>query len=426
MKTVEDKYQEALRTPPPRGHRHPQLAGICAYAVMAGRSDGDAVAEIAGSWGYALGEHTEIADTLRRSRQKFAPKAEYLGKRQSDWRPNIKKMPQQADHFTGQDAESFVLEMIQTGKDAKEFSDLKNLSPINIPSERWEQTVTFIKTLYASDDHIFIGFKEQAKVASCVLTASAWIASLEKVVYGVHLGHPPQIGVNPLSGQAVPGKDGESTYRADNAVREGRYARIEFDDMPMVVQIQFWVGVVRSGKLPLQALTFSGKRSIHGLLQIDAKNRETWNTRTAKLASLLCNVDMPEELRADPNFRYPSHTMRIAGSLRRNLYEHEYGDGAEQPLLWLSAKPLKPTSPPPKPPSHTQCAPIPPALVSLQKEPTPASGREETALLAIPEKEANPYNGLVQYAQGRWRAKDQTDAEADMLLDAASELNQED
>ena len=413
--SVEDRYRAALLNPPPKGHRHPQLAGVVALGVMAGAIDAEIVNDVSAAWGYSTGERTEIEDTIRRQRKKFVPKSDLLGQQ-----PAARRMVQPPQRwtggFTGQQARTFIEKMLQVGKSTTSFEDMKRLSPTPIPPDGLGQTLTFLKTIHRSTDFVFMGDPTEARLRTRVQTVESWIDAITRPrSYGVVIQAPALVGVNALTGTAYVSQVGAGSYRCDETVASGRYARIEYDGMPVPQQLQFWGGVIRSGALPLRALTFSGGKSVHAVLEIGATDRNSWDEKTTKLETLLCNEGLPDDLKADNSFRHPSHMTRTPGARRRE-------NGSEQSLLWLSGEALRPTpaTPPPRPPTPPPDAPMASASVMAQKEQPPALERKETALQS---KQAHPFHDLVQYRNGRWRALDQTDAEADRLLDAANELN---
>lgn len=415
--TIEEKYRAALAACPPRGQRHPALAGVCALGIMAGASDSEIVNDVMAAWGYSTGERAEIEDTIKRQRRRFVPKAELTG-RPAERRPTRTEPPRQAGGFSAEQSLQFVRRMLEAGQGVNSFADLRRLSPTPIPPDGLGQTLAYLRTLYKPSDFIFLGNRNEARLSTRVRTVEGWADALTRPRIGGVLVPPSQlVGVNPLLGTAHVSPDGAECYRCDEAVAAGRYCRIEYDGMPVPQQLQFWGGVITTRTLPLRALTFSGGKSVHAVLEIGATTREAWDGAVLKLSSLLCCADLPDTLRADPSFVSPSHMSRTPGAMRREI-------GIEQTLLWLSGAALRPTpaTEPPRPPPPTQDAPTLSTPFMAQKEQPPTAERKKTALPTIPAN-GDVYSGLVNYSPHRWRHHEHSNKDADAILNACADLS---
>lgn len=103
------------------------------------------------------------------------------------------------------------------------------------------------------------------------------------------------IRFNPLDGQGV---------KNDN-VTDYKYALVESDSMDLEKQN----AILRELELPIAALVFSGKKSIHAIVKIDAANYEEYRTRV----DYLYDVCKKNGLDIDNQNRNPSRLSRMPG-----------------------------------------------------------------------------------------------------------------
>lgn len=106
------------------------------------------------------------------------------------------------------------------------------------------------------------------------------------------------IRFNPMDGEGV----------TNNNVAAYRYALVEADDIPVNEQYKKIIEL----KLPCAAIVYSGKRSLHAIVRIDAKDYEEYRDRVRWLYKTL------EEhgFNVDQNNKNPSRMSRIPGFLR--------------------------------------------------------------------------------------------------------------
>ena len=109
----------------------------------------------------------------------------------------------------------------------------------------------------------------------------------------------------------------------------------EFDEMPIADQCRFWAGFIRNGKLPLVSLTYSGGKSIHGVVRVDAPDAETWTRYRAAIVERYA-ADPDRRFRLDAQALSPLTGCRLAGAVRQDT-------GKVQELLfvrrdWFDAK----------------------------------------------------------------------------------------
>ncbi len=116
---------------------------------------------------------------------------------------------------------------------------------------------------------------------------------------------------------------------------------IEFDDLPLSLQCAFWLGLLAKSPLaPLvAAITYSGGKSLHGLLHVGCSTLEEWRRVQGKLRGLLATD--PEQrmdtngrtiypFRADVQAMHPRQGTRLPGVRRAT-------NGKLQELLYLNS-----------------------------------------------------------------------------------------
>lgn len=106
--------------------------------------------------------------------------------------------------------------------------------------------------------------------------------------------------------------DGEGT--TNNNVEKFKYALVEADDIEIDEQYQKIINL----KLPCSAIVHSGKRSLHAIVRIDAKNYEEYRDRVRWLYKTLEEHDFP----VDPSNKNPSRMSRLPGIVRGKSIQH--------------------------------------------------------------------------------------------------------
>lgn len=138
-------------------------------------------------------------------------------------------------------------------------------------------------------------------------TAGQLIAHLSKCGgdVGAVLGdYNPQCGAwirfNPLDGKGIKNEN----------VSDFRYALVESDN----VEIEQQNAIIRELELPVAALVYSGKKSLHAIVRIDAENYEEYRRRV----DFLYQICQKNGLQPDTQNRNPSRLSRIPGVQRGN------------------------------------------------------------------------------------------------------------
>jgi len=366
------KYHTALASlAGQKGQRNGRLLGLASLGIMAGFSDDRILSEVRAASGNPPLTEGEIRHALASAHRDTAPLDGAAGA--GKWTPPPKKPPP-----LGRRARDFVRRMIRHGTGTT-GENLIASSPLQVPTEPLEQTAVFLRTLYATGDWLFCGAENESGVVGRNIQRAGdwpeWIAAApDRLRHAmrqlgvanadgvpVTVRTPELLIANPLTGTEGAGKDGKPSYRCGACVAVGRFALVEFDALPLPEQCAFWAGVIRSGTLPLRALTFSGGKSIHGLVEIGAKDATAWEREIEMLLCAVANPDAPAEQQADRACKNPDRLTRLPGALRMDK-------GRVQSLLWLSRHALRyspavasrvQTSPTCTPPSATPRAPRP-------------------------------------------------------------------
>ncbi len=179
--------------------------------------------------------------------------------------------------------------------------------------EKWEpakQLSTYLEILFDSTD--FVGYvtrsfpkNNKPTPGAFDQTAGQILENLER--YGNDLGktvgdYNPEVGAwirfNPLDGKGI----------KDANVTDYRYALVESDKIPVEKQNV----IIRKLELPVACLVYSGDKSLHAIVRINATSiEEYW-----KRVDYLYTVCQKNGLEPDMNNRNPSRLSRMPGVMR--------------------------------------------------------------------------------------------------------------
>jgi hypothetical protein len=109
------------------------------------------------------------------------------------------------------------------------------------------------------------------------------------------------MGQNPVR----PGLD-DQTAAKDEGVAAFRHALVEFDSVPLEQQF----AIVLATRLPVSAVVYSGGKSLHAWVRVDAPDRETFKQRVAAIHALPLLAGM------DKANKNPSRLTRLPGARR--------------------------------------------------------------------------------------------------------------
>lgn len=176
------------------------------------------------------------------------------------------------------------------------------------------EIITYLQTLFNADD--YVGYVTETwqngdgkflpTQGSCKRTAGELIQALSKCNndIGAVLGDYNEeagawIRFNPLDGKGV---------KNDN-VTEYRYALVESDSMPIEQQNAF----IHILELPVAVLVYSGGKSLHAIVRIDAGNYDEYRKRVDYLYKVCKN----NGFEIDRQNRNPSRLSRMPGVIRK-------------------------------------------------------------------------------------------------------------
>jgi hypothetical protein len=201
--------------------------------------------------------------------------------------------------------------------------DLWESSPIRLLNDPTADAVLLLKTLFKSDDLLFIGERHKPGIiGQTIRTTAEWIKYFD--AGGIT---SPFIIINPLTGTPAPTKGGDKeTLRGDLCVKNFKYCLIEFDNLSHEDQVKFWAAV----KLPIVALIDSAGKSVHAWIDVQRLSKvntpEQWQTEIKN--RLYDRILKP--LGVDSTCSNPARLSRLPGHWRNKE--------AIQRILWLSPK----------------------------------------------------------------------------------------
>lgn len=186
---------------------------------------------------------------------------------------------------------------------------------IKEPDDTWDPVdhlVKYLDTLFNDDENVGYVTEVWEKDDRLVPTSGAWDRTAGELKtalrrckgdIGAVLGDAnPKAGAwirfNPLDGKGV---------KNDN-VTEYRYALVESDEVDIGQQN----AILRELELPIAALVFSGKKSLHAIVRIDAPDY----TEYRKRVEYLYDVCSKNGLKPDKQNKNPSRLSRMPGIVR--------------------------------------------------------------------------------------------------------------
>ena len=193
-------------------------------------------------------------------------------------------------------------------------------SEIHIP-EQWnptEQIITYLETLFEPDENVGYvteSWEHDGKFLPSKGCYDRTAGQLIKELYqckgdiGSVLGdYNSEVGAwirfNPLDGKGVKNEN----------VTEFRYALVESDTMDISAQ----KAIITELELPVAALVYSGKKSLHAIVKIDASTYEEYKNRVDYLYDV-CNKN---GLKLDIQNRNPSRLSRMPGVMRNDKKQY--------------------------------------------------------------------------------------------------------
>lgn len=201
--------------------------------------------------------------------------------------------------------------------------DLKIIDPgfvgdeyLKMPGNDWDpvtDAITFLNALFHPDEHVgfaFASFKDRdgkwkpKDTGDYYRTCGEVVARLKKyrrIDQGIN-SYEEEAGawvrINPLDGQGG----------SDRNVTDYRYTLIESDEMALERQM----ALMKSLELPIAAMTYSGGKSIHAIVHVDADTYKEYQQRVDQIQKIC----MQNGLKVDQKNKNPSRFSRMPGVLR--------------------------------------------------------------------------------------------------------------
>ncbi len=299
-----EAYRAALASCPPSGGGvHGWMMAAANHAAAAGVPSAVALSEITAAASRPPSPAGEVRDTVARAYREAGARVglglgAYVPPSVQETRP----------------APLSAAEFVRKGEGAGE-AELWEASPVRIDwGDDWRMDAcALLRALFLPGELVFCGDTFGREVRP----RDEWIS---RFMAGNTI--PPLFCVNPLKPEGGVTTGGKPSPRCDTAVAVFRHAVAEFDGMPLADQFAFWMGW---GLDAVTAVTFSGSKSLHALLRVDAANREEWE-KSVK-GGLFRRVLVP--LGCDRACVNPARLSRLAGARRADK------GGAVQKLLFV-------------------------------------------------------------------------------------------
>jgi hypothetical protein len=196
------------------------------------------------------------------------------------------------------------------GSGSNNEADLIGSSPTQLNDNPKNDTILLLKSLYRSNDYLFLGDIYDKEVTS----RKQW----EKFIKNSGSEKLPHIIPNVLTGCEHKLSNDKLSKRCDAAVKQFRFALVEFDNMSRSDQLLFWSGWIQTPKLPKVAcLIDSGNKSIHAWIEVNHPDREAWDREVKE--NLFEKYLIP--LGVDRATRNPSRLSRLPGHKRGDKWQ---------------------------------------------------------------------------------------------------------
>lgn len=318
------RYNQALAAFAVPGNRWQGILALTYWAVASGRCTEDVLDAVHG-----LGIHDRDGDIRRGMESATAKIAAYAAIR----RPPKNFAAQRTQPPTTNQASSRrVRDLIEQGNEYDTPQSLRQLSPREIcPDADWlaRRVQCEMQLLaYFSDEEILHVFRTDSPMRG---QPGVNLRPLGEWLDEQNEHHPDHLGEivrpNPFTGEQGETNVGKPSYIAQGCLSAFRHMVFEFDHLALEDQCRFWAGFIKAKALPLVSLVYSGNKSIHGVIRVDAPDLPTWNHYRAKILSLY-GTDPDSRYRLDPQALHPLTGTRLAGVIRKST-------GKAQELLWL-------------------------------------------------------------------------------------------
>lgn len=183
------------------------------------------------------------------------------------------------------------------------------------PGDKWDPVkdlTTYLETIFDSDDNVGFVTETWEKEGKFFPTKGTWARTAGQLIselatckgdLGRVIGdYKPEAGAwirfNPLDGKGVKNEN----------VTQYRYALVESDTLAVGKQL----ALIKELELPVAALVYSGGKSVHAIVKIEADTYEEYRKRV----NYLYDVCKKNGLAIDQQNRNPSRLSRMPGVIR--------------------------------------------------------------------------------------------------------------
>ena len=184
-----------------------------------------------------------------------------------------------------------------------------------IEPKRWnprQQLIRYLEALFDSDENVGYvseSFNKDGKyipknkgnydrTASQLIEALSKASDIRDVIGDYDENAGAWIRFNPLDGNGVKNEN----------VTEFKYALVECDNLDLATQNS----LMRELELPIAVMVYSGKKSVHAIVKIDAANYQEYRKRV----EFLYQICMKNGLAIDTQNKNPSRLSRMPGVMR--------------------------------------------------------------------------------------------------------------
>ena len=191
-------------------------------------------------------------------------------------------------------------------------SDAQSASPVRLSCSALERGAALIRTMFEPED--YVNWCSRYGRGRTQLREDFLRTVSDPVVHGS--GEGISFRLNPVTRKP----SGDSGGYTDRDLSALRYGLVENDLLPLELQLPLLAAL----PLPIAAIIFSGNRSLHAVVKIDARDVVDFKSRMSKMLALL------RPLGFDTATVNPSRMSRLPGALR--------GDKLQR-LLYLNPAP---------------------------------------------------------------------------------------
>lgn len=318
------RYEEELRALSGYTHgRNARLVRLAMLGLSAGRGETELAAEIIKAGGEPRLTAAEVTRAIAKARQNVGDRPRAIGDRPRFDARKCRNAAVNADLSPNKLEQGFVKRLIAAGRGGTS----RTLRELSRPfGDR--PFAAFLRTIFAAEDElVLVGNPFLPRTRENLHSVGELCESRTAAVSAL-LRTATHIIPNPFTGQPGLNSQGNESYCLDSTVAHRRMALVEFDELPLKEQCEFWCGAIREKLLPVRTLVYSGAKSIHGLIElVDDGTAAKWQEQWLFLERILCS-DPDRAYHADRACRNPARFTRMPGAVRPE-------SGCRQTLLYL-------------------------------------------------------------------------------------------